>query len=56
MCAEQHAAAGIQCDLGLDGQGDAGSFKSQLDAVNGSLDFQNILLGFKQQQIHTAQN
>ena len=52
--AEQHPPARIQRDLGLDRQPDAGFLISFLDAGDGGLDFQDVLRGFDQQQVHAA--
>ena len=52
--AEQHAPGGIERDLGLDRQMDAGLFEGFLNAGDGGFDFEDVLRGFDQQQIHAA--
>ena len=52
--AQQHAPGGIQRDLGLDRQVDAGLVEGLVDAGDGGLDFQDILRGLDQQQVHAA--
>ena len=56
ICAQQHLAVDIQCDLRLDRKPGACILKSQLDAVDGGFDFQDIIRGLDQQQIHTTFN
>ena len=54
--AEQHASGGVERDLGLDGQVDAGLVEGLMDAGDGGLDFEDVLRGFDQEEVHPASN
>ena len=52
--AEQHATGRIERDLGLDRQIDPCLVEGFVNARDGGLDFEDVLRGFDQQQIHAA--
>ncbi len=52
--AEQHAPGGIQRDLRLDRQVGAGLVEGFVDAGDGGFDFEDVLRGLDEQQVHAA--
>ena len=54
--AEQHATRRIQRDLSLDRQMVLSLIESFVNARDGGFDFENVLRGFDQQQVHAALN
>ena len=52
--AQEHAPGGVESDLGLDGQIDAGLLKGGLNADDDGFDLQNVLGGFDEEQVHAA--
>ncbi len=51
---QQHAAGGVERDLGLDRQIDSGLVEGFVDARDRGFDFKDILRGFDEQHIHPA--
>ncbi len=54
--AEEHPPGGVERDLGLDRQPVPGFGEGQGHAVDGGFDFEDVLRGFDQDQIHAALN